>query len=47
MRVTPLEYVTADNLSQAVELLDSAGPQAAVLAGGTDLVLNLKKKRAL
>ncbi|HCY85794.1 MAG TPA: hypothetical protein DHV36_11725 [Desulfobacteraceae bacterium] len=46
MRITPLEYVTADNLSQAVELLDSAGPQAAVLAGGTDLVLNLKKKRA-
>ena len=46
MRITPLEFVKAEDLFQAIEILDGAGPDAAVLAGGTDLVLNLKKQHA-
>jgi len=45
MRIKPLEFQTARNLDHALSLLKESRKKAKILAGGTDLVLNLKKKR--
>ena len=45
MRINELEFKTARNLAHALDLLGRAGQGANIIAGGTDLVLNLKKKR--
>ncbi len=45
MRIKELDFQTARSLGHALELLGRAGQGAKILAGGTDLVLNLKKKR--
>jgi len=47
MRVKPFDFKVAKNLIDAVNQLDQAGSDARVLAGGTDLVLNMKKKSVL
>lgn len=44
MRIRPFDFKVADSLSDALNQLDQAGSDARVIAGGTDLVLNLKKK---
>jgi len=44
MRIRPFDFRVADSLTDALNQLDQAGPDARVIAGGTDLVLNLKKK---
>ena len=45
MRMKPFEFKAARSLSHALELMDKSGDDARILAGGTDLVLNMKKKR--
>jgi len=45
MRIRPFAYHRAETLAQALELLETQGPEVKVLAGGTDLVLGLKEKR--
>lgn len=45
MRIRPFEYLSADSLPQALQVLDGYAPEISVLAGGTDLVLALKGKR--
>lgn len=47
MRIRPFEYYAAKNLEDAVRVLDQEGSGARLLAGGTDLVLSMKKKGAL
>lgn len=47
MRIKSFDYKTANSLTDAIAMLDQAGPDARMLAGGTDLVLNMKKKRIL
>jgi aerobic carbon-monoxide dehydrogenase medium subunit len=47
MRIRPFDFRKAHSLSDAINQLDQIGPNAQVIAGGTDLVLNLKKKKAL
>ncbi len=44
MRIRPFDFKVADNLADALKQLDQNGPDARLIAGGTDLVLNLKKK---
>lgn len=39
------EYVAPRNLKEALELLDKMGPGAMLLAGGTDVIANLKLER--
>jgi carbon-monoxide dehydrogenase medium subunit len=46
MRIRPFEVRVADSLTDALGQLEKAGPGAQILAGGTDLVLNMKKKRS-
>ena len=36
-------YYTASSIEEVVEILDREGPAARIIAGGTDLVLELKK----
>ena len=36
-------YYTASNIEDVLEILDREGPSARIIAGGTDLVLELKK----
>ncbi len=38
----PFEYVRPRTLGEAVEILDRHGPEAQLLAGGTDLVIELR-----
>ncbi len=44
MRIRPFDFKVADNLVDVLKQLDQNGPDARLIAGGTDLVLNLKKK---
>jgi CO/xanthine dehydrogenase FAD-binding subunit len=45
MRIRAFEYYAAKDLRDALEKMDEWGPQAKILAGGTDLVPALKKKK--
>jgi len=47
MRIRPFDFRVASSLANALIQLDQAGSDARVLAGGTDLVLNMKKKNIL
>jgi len=47
MRIRPFEYWAAPSLDEALNELDNCGSDATVIAGGTDLVLNMKKKNIL
>ena len=47
MRIRPFDFKAAVSLQDALIQLDQSGPDAKVLAGGTDLVLNMKKKKIL
>jgi carbon-monoxide dehydrogenase medium subunit len=40
--VRPFEYVRPRTLEEAVAILDQAGPDARMLAGGTDLIIRLR-----
>jgi aerobic carbon-monoxide dehydrogenase medium subunit len=44
MRIRPFEYHAPDDLEEVLDLLAEFGPDAKVLAGGTDLVLAMKHK---
>jgi carbon-monoxide dehydrogenase medium subunit len=44
MRIRPFDFKAAASLQDALIQLDQSGPDARLLAGGTDLVLNMKKK---
>lgn len=44
MRIRPFDFKTAKSLDDAFSLLESAGPGGKIIAGGTDLVLGLKKQ---
>jgi len=44
MRIRPFDYWAAPGLNEVLNELDLHGADAKVIAGGTDLVLNLKKK---
>ncbi|MGD8291717.1 MAG: xanthine dehydrogenase family protein subunit M [Desulfobacterales bacterium] len=47
MRIRPFDYWAASNLDEALNELDHFGADAKIIAGGTDLVLNMKKKNIL
>jgi len=47
MRIRPFDYWAAPGLAEALNELDLHGADAKVIAGGTDLVLNMKKKTIL
>jgi carbon-monoxide dehydrogenase medium subunit len=47
MRIRPFDFKAAVSLQDALNQLDQAGSGARLLAGGTDLVLNMKKKNIL
>jgi carbon-monoxide dehydrogenase medium subunit len=47
MRIRSFDYWAAPGLDEALSELDLHGADAKVIAGGTDLVLNLKKKNIL
>ncbi|OPX40124.1 MAG: hypothetical protein B1H11_00975 [Desulfobacteraceae bacterium 4484_190.1] len=47
MRIRPFEYHAAVNLEDALTQLGEYGPDAKVLAGGTDLILAMKHKKVL
>jgi carbon-monoxide dehydrogenase medium subunit len=47
MRIRPFEYHMAANLGEALDMVGQYGREAKVLAGGTDLVLAMKKKQML
>ncbi len=47
MRIRPFEYYAAVNLEDALEQLSEYGPDTRILAGGTDLVLGMKRKTDL
>ena len=47
MRIRPFKYWAASNLDEALDKLDHFGADAKIIAGGTDLVLNMKKKNIL
>ncbi len=42
MRIRPFEYHPAESLADALQALADHGPEALVLAGGTDLLLDMK-----
>jgi 4-hydroxybenzoyl-CoA reductase beta subunit len=44
MRLPRFDYAAPASLDEALELLESHGPGAAVLAGGTDLVVRLRQR---
>ena len=44
MRIRPFDYWAATGLEEALDELDHHRENAKVIAGGTDLVLNMKKK---
>nr|NJM04012.1 hypothetical protein [Desulfobacula sp.] len=43
MRLPPFNYTGPDTLEQALDLLAGHGPDAKILAGGTDLLVRMKK----
>ncbi len=45
MRITKFEYLTPSSLEEACLVLQQHGSQAAVLAGGTDLLVKMKNPR--
>jgi carbon-monoxide dehydrogenase medium subunit len=47
MRIRPFEYYTAINQSDVLDKLAKYGPDTKVVAGGTDLVLAMKRKTIL
>ncbi len=47
MRIRPFDFSAASSLADALDQLERAGSGARILAGGTDLVLNMKKKKVL
>ena len=47
MRIRSFDYWAAPSLDEALNELDRYGADAKVIAGGTDLVLNMKKKNIL
>lgn len=47
MRIRPFEYHAAPTLREALDLIEHYGQEAKILAGGTDLVLAMKKKKIL
>jgi len=44
MLLPKFEYYAPDSLTETCDLLREFGPQAKLLAGGTDLLVNMKKK---
>jgi len=44
MRCPPFEYRAPDTIEEVVAILDGEGPRAKVIAGGTDLVPNMKRR---
>jgi len=44
MRLPPFEYHAPDTLEEALKIKSQLGASAAILAGGTDLVVNLKHR---
>ena len=44
MRIRPFDYWEAPSLDEALTELEGSGVETKVIAGGTDLVLNMKKK---
>lgn len=44
MRLPPFRYLAPSSISEAVLMLSSEGPGAAVVAGGTDLYPNMKRR---
>ena len=44
--MNPFEYFEPENLDEALELLHQYGDRAKVLAGGTDLIVQMKQKKA-
>jgi len=44
MQLPAFEYARPGSLAEALALLDTHGPRAAVLAGGTDLVLSMRQR---
>jgi carbon-monoxide dehydrogenase medium subunit len=47
MRIRPFDYWAAPSLKAALAELSLSGTDAKIIAGGTDLVLNMKKKNIL
>ena len=47
MRIRPFDYYAAKDLKDALEKLDRCGPEVKIVAGGTDLVPAMKKKKIL
>ena len=47
MRIRSFDYWAAPSLKAALTELSLAGTDVKVIAGGTDLVLNMKKKKIL
>jgi 4-hydroxybenzoyl-CoA reductase subunit beta len=45
LRLPPFEYLTPNNLDDAVKLLDERGSDAMLVAGGTDLFPNMKRRQ--
>jgi len=44
MRCPPFEYRAPDSIEEVAAILDGEGPRAKVIAGGTDLVPNMKRR---
>jgi carbon-monoxide dehydrogenase medium subunit len=47
MRIRPFDYWEAPSLDEALTELEVSGADTKIIAGGTDLVLNMKKKNIL
>ncbi len=45
LRLPPFRYVAPPTLADAVALLGAAGPEAALMAGGTDLLPRMKRRQ--
>ena len=45
MRLPPFEYVTPRTVADAVKCLGDRGPEATIVAGGTDLYPNMKRRQ--
>lgn len=41
----PIEYVRAEGITHALEVLSQHGPEARILAGGTDLLVDMRERR--
>ncbi len=45
MRLPPFQYLAPKSLAEAVQMLADGGPEAVPVAGGTDLVPNMKREQ--